>query len=178
MTANWWSRESEPIGITALMPFIVLPLAGIGDIGTAATPYTNPLVFFFMGEFLFPAAVGRWGLYRRMAHAARTGHRHRVTPVRARLHGRLRVSLRVDQQHRECGRAPAQRGVKRGAPPDSVAALESECDEVVCLEVPPDLGAIGSFYTDFRQVSDEEVIDCLTRARGTAAGIGSETDPA
>ncbi|HSR70840.1 MAG TPA: phosphoribosyltransferase family protein [Kiloniellales bacterium] len=64
------------------------------------------------------------------------------------------------------------------APPDSVAALESECDEIVCLEVPPDLGAIGSFYADFRQVSDEEVIDCLTRARDAVAGIGSETDRA
>ncbi len=69
MMAIWWSTEPVPIGVTALLPLIVLPLAGIGDIGTAAAPYANPLVFLFMGGFLIAAAVKRWNLHRRLAHA-------------------------------------------------------------------------------------------------------------
>ena len=40
-----------------------------------------------------------------------------------------------------------------------------EVDELVCLETPSDLGAIGFWYRDFSQTSDEEVIELLERAR-------------
>src|SRR3712207_7018578 len=40
-----------------------------------------------------------------------------------------------------------------------------EVDELVCLEAPPDLGAIGFWYRDFSQTSDEEVIELLEKAR-------------
>ena len=70
LMAIWWTTEPVPIGVTALMPLIVLPLLGIGDIGTAAAPYANPLVFLFFGGFLLAAAVKRWGLHRRLAYAA------------------------------------------------------------------------------------------------------------
>ncbi|HEX2182851.1 MAG TPA: phosphoribosyltransferase family protein [Rubrobacteraceae bacterium] len=43
--------------------------------------------------------------------------------------------------------------------------LGPEVDELVCLEAPPDLGAIGFWYHDFSQTSDEEVIELLERAR-------------
>jgi putative phosphoribosyl transferase len=43
--------------------------------------------------------------------------------------------------------------------------LAPEVDELVCLEAPPDLGAIGFWYRDFSQTSDEEVIELLERAR-------------
>ncbi len=41
----------------------------------------------------------------------------------------------------------------------------SEVDELVCLEAPPDLGAIGFWYRNFEQTSDEEVLKLLERAR-------------
>jgi putative phosphoribosyl transferase len=47
------------------------------------------------------------------------------------------------------------------APPDTVTELRGEADEVVCLEQPEDFGAIGFYYRDFRQLSDEEVIAAL-----------------
>lgn len=47
------------------------------------------------------------------------------------------------------------------APPDAVAELRGEADEVVCLEQPADFGAIGYYYRDFRQLSDDEVIATL-----------------
>jgi putative phosphoribosyl transferase len=50
------------------------------------------------------------------------------------------------------------------APPDKLERLRAEVDEVVCLMVPDFLGAIGSFYRDFRQLEDGEVIELLQRA--------------
>jgi predicted phosphoribosyltransferase len=41
--------------------------------------------------------------------------------------------------------------------------MEQEADEVVCLEDYTSFGAIGYYYSDFRQISDEEVIEILGR---------------
>jgi putative phosphoribosyl transferase len=49
------------------------------------------------------------------------------------------------------------------APLDTINMLQPEVDAVVCLDTPEDLGAIGYFYRDFRQVSDDEVIAALRR---------------
>ena len=51
------------------------------------------------------------------------------------------------------------------APPDALEALRAEADEIVCLEVAAKLGAIGYFYRDFHQLSDDEVIAILDRFR-------------
>jgi putative phosphoribosyl transferase len=40
-----------------------------------------------------------------------------------------------------------------------------EVDELVCLESPPDLGAIGFWYRNFEQTPDEEVVELLERSR-------------
>ena len=44
-------------------------------------------------------------------------------------------------------------------------AIRSEVDELVCLEAPSNLVAIGLWYRDFGQVSDEEVIELLKSAQ-------------
>ncbi|MFZ1895043.1 MAG: phosphoribosyltransferase family protein [Rhodoplanes sp.] len=49
------------------------------------------------------------------------------------------------------------------APTETLAAMREEADEVVCLEDYADFGAIGFFYSDFRQTSDSEVIAALAR---------------
>jgi putative phosphoribosyl transferase len=49
------------------------------------------------------------------------------------------------------------------APTESLVELRSEADDIVCLEDYAVFGAIGFFYADFRQVSDREVIDILSR---------------
>lgn len=50
------------------------------------------------------------------------------------------------------------------AAPDSLAAVRPHADEVVCLDAPAHFHAVGQFYRDFQQVSDEEVIELLTEA--------------
>jgi len=49
------------------------------------------------------------------------------------------------------------------APTESLKELHGEADEIICLEDYEDFGAIGLFYSDFRQVSDTEVIEILAR---------------
>lgn len=51
------------------------------------------------------------------------------------------------------------------APPDSLAGLRVEADEIVCLETPEDMGAVGLYYRDFRQTTDQEVTDLLAQSR-------------
>jgi putative phosphoribosyl transferase len=49
------------------------------------------------------------------------------------------------------------------APPDTITQLRREVDALICLETPELFGAIGYFYRDFRQVSDQEVVAILKR---------------
>jgi putative phosphoribosyl transferase len=46
-------------------------------------------------------------------------------------------------------------------PPDSVLLLHSLADEVVCLETPEPFFAVGVWYEDFSETTDEEVADIL-----------------
>jgi len=43
--------------------------------------------------------------------------------------------------------------------------FDTEADETICAEVPQRLEAVGQFYEDFRQVSDEQVYAELARGR-------------
>ena len=44
------------------------------------------------------------------------------------------------------------------APLDAVARLEADYDAVVVLETPPQFVAVGQWYRDFLQVTDDEVV--------------------
>jgi putative phosphoribosyl transferase len=47
------------------------------------------------------------------------------------------------------------------APPETLDSLREEVDEIVCLEAPEHLFAVGQWYGDFRPTSDAEVIGLL-----------------
>jgi len=51
------------------------------------------------------------------------------------------------------------------AAPQSVDAMRDEADEIVSLYSPPDFSAVGLWYRDFSQTTDEEVVTLLARAR-------------
>ncbi|MDR7440179.1 MAG: phosphoribosyltransferase family protein [Armatimonadota bacterium] len=55
------------------------------------------------------------------------------------------------------------------APPEGVCRLQQEADEMVCVHEDPYFMAVGQFYEDFRQVSDEEVRTILSAAWHRAA---------
>ncbi len=56
------------------------------------------------------------------------------------------------------------------AAPTSVEALRAEADDVVCVEMPADMWAVGLWYEDFSPTSDEEVAALLAENAATANG--------
>ena len=60
------------------------------------------------------------------------------------------------------------------APPSADRALRGDADEVICLEMPDRFLAIGEWYEDFAQTSDEEVVALL---RAAHAGPGAQAGP-
>lgn len=53
------------------------------------------------------------------------------------------------------------------APPSTVRKLEDspEVDEVICLETPYNFRAVGQFYEEFNQVTDQEAIQLLEESK-------------
>lgn len=51
------------------------------------------------------------------------------------------------------------------APRDTCDVLRAEADELVCLDMPEPYIAVGNWYRNFGQTSDEEVRSLLARAR-------------
>ncbi len=45
--------------------------------------------------------------------------------------------------------------------PDSLAALRGDVDEIICLKQPTSFSAVGFWYQDFHQTTDEEVIEII-----------------
>jgi putative phosphoribosyl transferase len=50
------------------------------------------------------------------------------------------------------------------APADTLDAIRSDVDEIICLETPDFFYAIGAHYIHFGQVPDEEVVLLLAEA--------------
>lgn len=50
------------------------------------------------------------------------------------------------------------------SPPETADELKSMADEFICLETPEDFMAVGSYYNDFTQVTDQEVVQLLKSA--------------
>jgi putative phosphoribosyl transferase len=63
------------------------------------------------------------------------------------------------------------------APPDAIAALRSDADEVIAVETPHWFIAIGQCYADFAQTSDAEVVDLLDRSRRSHSTAQPPADP-
>ena len=59
------------------------------------------------------------------------------------------------------------------ASPRAARAMLRECDAMVCLAVPANFSAVGEFFDDFSQVSDQDVIEVL-RASEMRVPAGGE----
>jgi putative phosphoribosyl transferase len=49
-------------------------------------------------------------------------------------------------------------------PPDTADLIKKEVDELIYLDAPAFFGAVGEFYDEFGQTTDEEVIDLLKKS--------------
>jgi putative phosphoribosyl transferase len=63
------------------------------------------------------------------------------------------------------------------AAPSSLADIAEVADEVACLEAPRSFFAVGQFYRDFSQTTDEEVVSLLRQAAEREARAGQVADP-
>jgi putative phosphoribosyl transferase len=54
------------------------------------------------------------------------------------------------------------------APRHSLAPIEDEADEVVCLYAPAEFDAVGQFFDDFSEVTDDMVVTALSPAARAA----------
>ncbi|MFD8530011.1 phosphoribosyltransferase family protein [Streptosporangium canum] len=78
------------------------------------------------------------------------------------------------QVARARGAARVVLAVPVGAP-DAVAGLCEVADEVVCLQTPDYFHAIGAWYVDFTQTTDEQVVELLRRAASFMGERGEST---
>ncbi|WP_305098489.1 SLC13 family permease [Croceibacterium aestuarii] len=65
--ACWWMTEALPLTATALLPFLVLPMAGVMDAKDTASTYYSPTLFLILGGAFLALAIERTGLHRRLA---------------------------------------------------------------------------------------------------------------
>ncbi len=67
--AAWWMTEAVPLTVTALLPFVILPLAGVATAEATASTYYSPILFLLLGGAFMALAIERTGLHRRLSLA-------------------------------------------------------------------------------------------------------------
>ena len=67
LMATWWMTEALPLTATALMPFLVLPFAGVMSAKDTAGAYYSDILFLLLGGAFIALAIERTGLHRRLA---------------------------------------------------------------------------------------------------------------
>ncbi|WP_081095561.1 SLC13 family permease [Erythrobacter donghaensis] len=80
--AAWWMTEAVPLAVTAVLPFVILPLAGVSDAEKTASTYYSPILFLLLGGAFIALAIERTGMHRRLALAILRGVGADGGPVR------------------------------------------------------------------------------------------------
>lgn len=65
--ATWWFTEAVHIAVTALVPFLFIPLMGISEAKLVAQQYTDSIIFLFIGGFMLAFAIEKYDLHRKIA---------------------------------------------------------------------------------------------------------------
>ncbi|HNW17973.1 MAG TPA: SLC13 family permease, partial [Sphingorhabdus lacus] len=76
LMATWWMTQALPLTVTALLPFLALPLMGVLTAQDVAKEYYSPTLFLILGGAFLALTIERTGMHRRVALAilGRSGH--------------------------------------------------------------------------------------------------------
>jgi solute carrier family 13 (sodium-dependent dicarboxylate transporter), member 2/3/5 len=66
--AVWWITEAVEIGVTSLLPFVLMPLLHIMKAEDAAVNYMEQTIFLFIGGFFLAYAMEKWDIHHRIAY--------------------------------------------------------------------------------------------------------------
>ena len=66
---SWWLMEVIPLGITSLLPLVLLPMMGWMSLPEISSKYLNPVIFLFLGGFMLAEGLESSGLSRRLSLA-------------------------------------------------------------------------------------------------------------
>ncbi len=153
---------------------------GMGAVGEGGVEVTDPEVIHMAGvQPLELAAVEE----REQAEVQRRAERYRAGRAPVPLEGRVAVIIDDGIATGSTARAACQIARALGAarvvlavpvaPQGWRSRIGEDADELITVATPSGFMAIGQFYDDFSQTSDDEVIECLAAAiRANAA-----TDP-
>ena len=158
------------------------PELGMGAIGEGGARVINEQVVRFEGVTAQDLEAVE---ERERAELDRRAARFRGDRDRIRLTGRTVIVVDDGIATGSTARAACQVARAQGAarvvlavpvaPPDAVAHLRDDVDELVCLDTPAEFFAVGQWYADFRQTTDDEVVACLDGAADDAARARAET---
>lgn len=64
---TWWVTEILPLGVTAMVPMVFLPLSGILPLKQVTADYANPVIYLFLGGFILARGLEKTRLNERIA---------------------------------------------------------------------------------------------------------------
>ena len=157
------------------------PELGLGAIGEGGARVINPDVVRFAGVSEQEIAAVE---QRERAELNRRGQRFRGDRPRVPLAGRIAVIVDDGIATGSTARAACQVARAEGArevvlavpvaPRSARSTLAGDADEVICLESPGQFLAIGEWYDDFTQTSDQEVVSLLRQAVHRVAAVARD----
>jgi putative phosphoribosyl transferase len=161
------------------------PELGVGAIAEGPRLFVDPALCRYVGirpEELWAIARREHAEVRRRVELLRGGRR--LPDLRGRTAILVDDGLATGGTMRAAIRAVQKRGARRvvvavpvGAP-QTVAEIAETVDAVICPLQPARLQAVGLWYGDFTQLTDEEVVEILVRAHQRELAGRPEVRPA
>lgn len=163
-------RLSAPLDVVIVRKLGVpsRPELGMGAVGEEGVLVVNHEVVLMAGITQDELA---WVRAKEEEEAARRAERYRRRPP-VPLNGATAILVDDGLATGYTARAAIESARRRGAgsvwlaagvgAPETVAGLSREADRVVCLHQPRRMLAVGQWYDDFTQVSDDDVVELLS----------------